>query len=57
MTEKVKDKDAEPEESKTSDLEEGLEETFPGSDPASANQPGHRGDEKKGTEGGRPASG
>ena len=39
MVEKVKNKDAEPEESKTDGLEEGLEETFPGSDPVSASQP------------------
>ena len=44
MIEKVKNKDAEPEESRTSDLEEGLEETFPGSDPVSSNQPGRSGD-------------
>lgn len=41
MDEKVKNKDAEPDESKTTDLEEGLEETFPGSDPVSASQPGN----------------
>ena len=46
MVEKVKNKDAEPEESKTDDLEEGLEESFPGSDPLSANQPGDGDDEK-----------
>ena len=44
MVEKVKNKDAEPVESKTDDLEEGLEETFPGSDPAAATQPGARND-------------
>lgn len=42
--EKVKNKDAEPEESRTDKLDEGLEETFPGSDPVSANQPGKAGD-------------
>lgn len=42
MDEKVKNKDAEPEESRTSDLQEGLEDTFPGSDPLSANQPGSK---------------
>ena len=47
MVEKVKNKDAEPEESKTTDLEEGLEDSFPASDPLSANQPGDGGDEKK----------
>ncbi len=46
MVEKVKNKDAEPEESKADDLEEGLEGTFPGSDPVSAIQPGDGGDEK-----------
>lgn len=40
MSEKVKNKDAEPEESKTTDLEEGLEDTFPGSDPVSATRRG-----------------
>lgn len=48
MVEKVKNKDAEPEESKTDDLEEGLEDTFPGSDPVSATQPGNEEDEKAG---------
>lgn len=52
MVEKVKNKDAEPDESKTSDLEEGLEETFPGSDPVSASQPGN-GDDGKAEEGKR----
>lgn len=49
MVEKIKNKDAEPEESKTDDLQEGLEETFPGSDPVSASQPGSTSDkdEKK----------
>ncbi len=47
MSEKVKNKDAEPEESKTTDLEEGLEETFPGSDPVSATRRGESSDEKK----------
>lgn len=49
MSEKVKNKDAEPEESKASDLEEGLEETFPGSDPVSSSQPGRSGDTKEDT--------
>ena len=47
MVEKVKNKEAEPEESKKDDLEEGLENSFPASDPVSANQPGDGGDEKK----------
>ena len=47
MVEKVKNKDAEPEESKTDDLEEGLEDTFPGSDPVSATQPGNDEDENE----------
>ncbi len=47
MAEKVKNKDAEPEESKTSDLEGGLEETFPCSDPVSASQPGNAGEKNK----------
>ena len=46
MIEKVKNKDAEPEESKTDDLEEGLEQTFPGSDPVSISQPRRSGDEE-----------
>lgn len=47
MVEKVKNKEAEPEESKADDLDEGLEETFPASDPVSASQPRESGDEKK----------
>ncbi len=48
MIEKVKNKDAEPEESKADDLQDGLEDSFPASDPASANQPGDgRKEEKK----------
>lgn len=48
MNEKVKNKDAEPEESKADDLDEGLEETFPGSDPVSASQPREKGDQRDG---------
>ena len=47
MIEKVKNKDAEPEESKADDLEEGLEDSFPASDPVSANQPSDGGEKKK----------
>ena len=47
MIEKVKNKDAEPEESKANNLDEGLEDTFPASDPVSASQPREGGDEKK----------
>lgn len=46
MLEKIKNKDAEPEESKTEDLDEGLEGTFPGSDPISSIQPRDGGDVK-----------
>lgn len=52
MIEKVKNKDAEPEESKLDDLDEGLEDTFPASDPVSASQPHDSGDEKDDKTGG-----
>lgn len=50
MIEKVKNKDAEPAASKTDDLEEGLEDTFPASDPVSASQPHDGGEQKKDNE-------
>lgn len=44
MTEKIKDKDAD--NAKERDLDEGLEETFPASDPPAATQPGDGGPER-----------
>lgn len=43
MTEKIKDKDAE--KARERELEEGLEETFPASDPPASTQPGNGGPE------------
>ena len=40
MNETIKNKDAEPGSQKDDKLEEGLEGTFPGSDPVSVSQPG-----------------
>lgn len=43
MTEKIKDKDAD--KAKERELDEGLEETFPASDPPASTQPGNDGPE------------
>lgn len=48
MDEKVKNKDADKAQpKKESRLDEGLEETFPGSDPVAATTPGDGGPEEK----------
>ena len=48
MVEKVKNKDADTANTQASDLDEGLDDTFPASDPVSATQPGDGGhDEDK----------
>ena len=46
MGEKIKDKDADKAKPQESDLEEGLEESFPASDAPSATQPGDGGPDK-----------
>ncbi len=50
MDEKVKDKDADKAKRQEAELDEGLDESFPASDPPAATQPGdggHDKDEKK----------
>ncbi len=47
MTENIKDKNADNAQDKETDLDEGLEETFPASDPVAATQPGDGGPDGK----------
>ena len=50
MDEKVKDKDADKSpKDERGDLEKGLEETFPGSDPVSATRPSKKDEDQKKT--------